>query len=156
MTRKQLKVMLGWIRPPAGYRYCVSYPVSWKQYKKHYPKAKKKEFLDGWLATTDPVDKIIYIAPYYVSYFTPMTLFNTLVHEFGHTYQQSTKGGHHNRDWYLKASKCLFTLEDEYVSKDVIYDRINRAKDFNRRVKLFARTQKIKNGYYVPPKLRSK
>jgi len=154
MTREQLDDILCSFNLPAGWKFRVKYPVKWKDYKKYYKDKTYKDYLDGWLASTDVVDKIIYIAPYYVKYFTPLTLLQTIWHELGHIHQTNKKGGDHNQNWLEHANDCGYTLEDEYMYKKMISERIYHPKDLNKRIKNWIKSQRIQYGYYVPKRYR--
>lgn len=153
MTREQLDDMLAGFPLPEGWKFRVKYPVKWKDYKKYYKDKTHQDYLDQWLASTDSIDKIIYIAPYYVKYFTPMLLIQTIWHELGHVWQTDTKkGGHHNKNWYEAATHNYLSMEDEYIAKRAISERIREPKKFEKNMKLFLRSQKIKYDYYLPKK----
>lgn len=156
MKREQLDDILDSFKLPEGWKFRVKYPIKWKDYKKYYKDKTYQEYLDSWLASTDPVDKIVYIAPYYVKYFTPLLLLQTLWHELGHIHQTSRKGGDHNQDWHEHALEVGYTPEDEYMCKKMLYDIIHEPKDLKKRVKKWIRSQKIQYNYYVPPHLRDK
>jgi|SRR5579872_7340718 len=150
MDREQLDDVLDWFRLPEGWKFRVKNPVKWKDYKRYYKDKTRKDYNEYALASTDVVDKIIYIHPWYIKYFTPMTLILTIWHELGHVHQTDKKGGDHNKNWLEHANDFFFTLEDEYIAKNAMSSRIYDAKGFKKRMKLFLRTQKVKYDYYLP------
>lgn len=154
MKLQQVYAVLRSVNLPKGWKFEVAYPVKWKDYKKYYPGTKYKDYLDYAMASTDQVEKTIYITPYYVKYFTPMTLMLTILHELGHVHQISNEGGHHSKIWYEAATDNLFTLEDEYIAKRAISERIHKPKTFNKNMKKWLHSQQIKYGYYVPKRFR--
>lgn len=154
MERELLDDVLDWFRLPEGWKFRVKNPVKWKDYKRYYKDKTLKDYKEYAIASTDVVEKTIYIHPFYIKYLTPMTLISTIFHELGHVHQTDKKGGDHGPNWLSHAEDCFLTLEDEYIAKNAMSSRIYDPKGFNKRMKAFLRSQKVKYGYYLPKRYR--